>query len=121
MWNGINRRKFPRASYRCIVTIKNIGELPKIITTRTENIGLGGVCVILREPIELFKKVELEILIEDSGSPIRCNGSVVWLVKKLDPVRKNAVSFDIGIEYIDIRQSDKTRIGNVVEKLLASS
>jgi hypothetical protein len=120
MWNGINRRRFPRASYKCIITIKSIGEIPKIITTRTENIGMGGICVVLRDYLDLFKKVELEVLLENGAGPIRCNGSVVWVVKKTDPVNKNEISYDTGIEFVDIKQADKTRLGNIVEKILTS-
>lgn len=120
MWNGINRRRFPRASYKCIITIKSLGEIPKIITTHTENIGLGGICVVLRDGLDLFKKVELEVLLEDSGSPLRCSGSVVWVVKKTDPIDKTKIAYDTGIEFADLKQADKTRIGDIVEKILSS-
>lgn len=121
MWNGMNRRRFPRADYKCTITIKSSGEVPKIITTRTENIGMGGICVLLKEGLGLFKDVELEILLEDKGSPIRCNGSTVWVVKKSDIGNKVKHVYDTGIEFINIHEADKNRIGRIVDKLLSSS
>jgi hypothetical protein len=121
MWNGINRRRFPRASYKCTITIKSGGEIPRIITTITENIGMGGICVVLKESLGLFKTVELEILLENGGPPLRCNGSVVWVVKKTDPRNKDVITYDTGIEFINIREAERNRIGNIVEKILSSS
>ena len=120
MWNGINRRRFPRASYKCIITVKSVGEIPKIITTRTENIGVGGVCVVLREYLDLFKMVELEILLENGGGPLRCGGSVVWVVKKSESSDRKDVSYDTGIEFVGLGQDEKDRLGNIVEKILAA-
>ena len=121
MWNGINRRRFPRANYNCTITIKSGGEVPKTIITQTENIGMGGICVVLKESINLFKDGELEIIIEDKGSPIRCKGSIVWVVKKTDPTDKSLITYDVGIEFIDIDDSDKDRIGRIVEKILSTA
>ena len=46
-WDGLNRRKFPRVIYPCLVVIQN-GKVDDrdVILTHTENIGIGGVCVI---------------------------------------------------------------------------
>ena len=50
MWNGINRRKFPRANYKCLITIKK-RLTAKTISTHTENIGAGGICVLIKEDL----------------------------------------------------------------------
>lgn len=120
MWSGINRRKFPRADYKCTITIKSLGEIPRIISTRTENIGMGGICVILKDNIDLFKNVELEVLLEDGSPPIRCRGSVVWVVKKGEAKHK-ITGFDTGIEFTDIKDADQKRIGVIVDRILARS
>jgi len=117
MWNGINRRRFPRAKYQCVITIKKSGEITKIYTTYTENIGMGGICVILKESISLFKRVELEILLKNGNPPVRCEGSVVWVVKRSE---EDTITFDIGIEFINIKAVDRDRVEKVVEKILSS-
>ncbi|MBL7069472.1 MAG: PilZ domain-containing protein [Candidatus Omnitrophica bacterium] len=121
MWEGINRRRFPRANYKCIISIKSKGSMPKLITAHTENLGMGGICVLLGESFNIFSNVELELILDDSSSPIRCGGSIVWVVKKTDPADKNAISYDTGIEFISIKEADRARIGQIVEKILPPS
>ena len=56
MWNGINRRKFPRANYKCLITIRK-RLTSKVLSTQTENIGAGGICVIIKEDLGLFSSL----------------------------------------------------------------
>ena len=117
MWNGINRRKFPRANYKCYITIKK-RLTAKTISTRTENIGAGGICVMLKEDIGLFQGVDLEIFLDDNAPPIKCGGTVVWVVKKHQLNQKDAYLYDTGVEFIDVRPEDRDRITEVVEMIL---
>jgi c-di-GMP-binding flagellar brake protein YcgR len=117
MWNGINRRKFPRASYKCLITIRR-RLTAKTISTHTENIGAGGICVIIKEDLGLFQGVDLELFLEDSSPPIKCGGTVVWVVKKSEPKRKGSYVYDTGIEFIDVRPEDRDRISEAVEEIL---
>ena len=117
MWNGINRRKFPRASYKCLITIKK-RLTSKVISTQTENIGAGGICVIIKEDLGLFQGVDLELFLDDNKPPIKCGGTVVWVVKKSEPKQKGAYLYDSGIEFIDVRPEDRDRITEVVEHIL---
>lgn len=119
MWNGINRRKFPRAYYKCLITIKK-RLTSKCISTHTENIGAGGICVIIKEDLGLFQGVDIEIILEDSRPPIKCGGTIVWVVKKTDPKQKGVYLYDTGIEFIDLRPEDRERISVIVEELLKS-
>jgi len=117
MWNGINRRKFPRASYKCLITIKK-RLTAKIISTNTENIGAGGICVIIKEDLGLFQGVDLELFLEDNRPPIKCGGTVVWVVKKSESKQKGGYVYDTGIEFIDIRPEDRYRISETVEEII---
>jgi len=117
MWSGIDKRRFPRARYECKIHIRRKDSL-KTITTATENIGGGGICVVLDEDLGLFHGVDLEITLDDGNSPVSCAGTVVWVVKKrrsqMDPVSL----FDTGIEFVDISDNDVQRIINIVEAIL---
>jgi c-di-GMP-binding flagellar brake protein YcgR len=116
MWDGINRRKFPRANYKCLITIKRRLNA-KTLSTQTENIGAGGICVIVKEDLGLFQGVDLELFLDEKNPPIKCGGTVVWVVKK--SLQKNkAFLYDTGIEFIDIRPEDRERISEVVEIIL---
>ena len=117
MWDGINRRKFPRANYKCLITIKR-RLTSKTISTQTENIGAGGICVIIKDDLGLFQGVDLELYIDDGKGQIKCGGTVVWVVKKSDPKQKGVHLYDTGIEFIDIRPEDRERITNIVEEIL---
>lgn len=119
MWNGINRRRFPRASYKCLITIKK-RLTSKTIETHTENVGAGGICVIIKEDLGLFQGVDVELNLEDSRPPIKCGGTVVWVVKKNEPRQKGAYLYDTGIEFIDMRPEDRERVSEAVEEILDS-
>ena len=117
MWDSINRRKFTRANYKCLISIRK-RLTSKVISTRTENIGAGGICVMLKEDLGLFQGVDIELFIsEGNNPPIKCGGTVVWVVKKAQP-KKEEHLFDTGIEFIDIRPEDRERITEVVEDIL---
>jgi len=118
MWSGINRRKFPRVNYNCLINIEKPGS-PETISTRTENIGEGGICVILYQDLGLFNGVNIEIKLDNGiSSPLKCNGTVVWVVKKRGNTQDEDVTYDTGIEFIDLKDNDKMRIQNIVDKQL---
>jgi len=119
MWNGINRRKFPRASYKCLITIRK-RLTAKTISAYTENIGAGGICVLIKEDLGLFQGVDIELFLDDDRPPIKCGGTVVWVVKKSEPRQKGSYIYDTGIEFIDIRPEDRDKISETVEEILKS-
>ncbi len=116
MWDGINRRKFPRANYKCLISIKK-RLTAKTISTQTENIGAGGICVLVKEDLGLFQGVDVELFLDDSKHPIKCGGTIVWVVKKAAP-KKGASIYDTGIEFIDIRPEDREKISEIVEEIM---
>ena len=119
MWNGINRRKFPRASYKCLITIKK-RLTAKTISANTENIGAGGICVLIKEDLGLFQGVDLDLFINgENKPPIKCGGTVVWVVKKSQG-KKTECIYDTGIEFIDVRPEDRDKISETVEDILKS-
>ena len=117
MWNGINRRKFPRANYKCVITLKK-RLTSKVISTQTENLGAGGICVIIKEDLGLFQGVDLELNLDDGNMAIKCGGTIVWVVKKTDPKQKGVTLYDTGVEFIDVRPEDRDRVSEVVESIL---
>lgn len=117
MWSGINRRKFPRANYKCLIDIKKRGS-SKSISTHTENIGIGGICVIIKDNLGLFQGVNLEIFLEDEKTPIRCAGTAVWIVKKRPEKKEDSYSYDTGIEFVDLDDNQRERIAKIVDYIL---
>ncbi|OGW75782.1 MAG: hypothetical protein A2Z72_05200 [Omnitrophica bacterium RBG_13_46_9] len=118
MWAGIDRRKFPRVNYKCLIYIKT-KDSAKTISTDTENIGVGGICVILDEDLGLFRGVNVELSVgEGENSSIKCSGTVVWVVKKRPVRERTAMRYDTGIEFVDIAPEGKEIISEIVENQL---
>ena len=116
MWQGMDQRRFPRVKYQCVVKLKQDGSVP--IAATTENVGLGGVCVLLERGLDIFSPVNLEITLEDGKPAVLTGGTIVWVVHRGDLKRKAA--FDTGIEFTGLSAEDKTRIEAVVDKAGAS-
>jgi c-di-GMP-binding flagellar brake protein YcgR len=114
MWDGMNNRKFPRAKCRCTIKLfQTAGGEP--ISAFTENIGAGGICLILDKGLDVFAPVELELSLPTLKDPLRCNGSVVWVVRK--QCAKDTFVYDTGIEFSDMKPSDKAQLKEFVEKV----
>jgi len=115
MWGGINKRRFPRANYKCTILIKRSFFL-KHIKACTENIGVGGISVIVKDKIKAFGDVKLRLLLEDGMPPVECNGRVVWKIKRELPTRR--VLYDVGFEFTNLKDADKVQIEKIVDKVI---
>jgi len=110
MWEGINRRKFPRANYPCKVIVL-AGGLKETFSTHTENIGIGGICVVLSRELPKFFPVRTILYLKDGEGLLECSGRIVWSIK-------TDVDFDTGIEFLDIREADIVRIEKIIQECL---
>ena len=117
-WDGLNRRKFPRANYPCLIILRHNRVGPEAMLTHTENIGIGGVCIILKRGIKLFTPVELEIDLLDTTTHIKCDGKVVWSVQRKDSADAKPSFYDTGVEFINVSMKDQQRINEVVNRLM---
>lgn len=116
-WDGINRRKFPRVNYPCLVTIRHQQDEKDVFLTHTDNIGIGGVCVTLKKALKLFSPVEVELDLLDLGNHIKCQGKVVWSIRRKDSDEHKPMFYDIGVEFSDISNDDRTRLEDIVQRL----
>jgi len=121
-WDGLNRRKFPRIKYPCLVVIRNDEEgAGDIILTHTENIGIGGVCIILKQNIKMFSEVNLEIDLLDLGDHIKCKGKVVWNVRRKSEDDHKPAFYDIGVEYENLVKKDKERLEVIIQRIVKNN
>jgi Tfp pilus assembly protein PilZ len=118
-WDGLNRRRFPRIKFPCLVVIQsaNPGGAQAFLS-HTENVGIGGVCFILKQPVSLFTQIGLELDLMDMRDHIKCKGKIVWSVRRQKEASDRPLFYDIGVEFIDLRPSDKARIETVITKLV---
>ena len=117
-WGGQNRRRFPRAKYPCLVTIKNTTSEGDALLTHTENLGIGGLCVTLKQSVKMFSPVEIELDLLDLGNHIKCKGKVVWSLRRTASDPKKPLFYDIGIEFQNIKEEEVKRLDKVVKRLV---
>lgn len=112
-WVGLDQRVFPRFSARCDITISGGGETLK---TKTQNIGVGGVCTILKKELEKLSQVKLRLILDESLPPIECNARIVWMIpgKELLSSKKY---YDTGLEFLNLKFQDQERIQSFVQTL----
>ncbi len=116
--DGTNRRKFPRVTYPCMITLRREAGEPDVILTHTENIGIGGICVTLNRPLRIFSLVDLEIDLLDLGDHLQCCGKVVWTIQRKAEEKRKPLFYDTGIEFLQIEGADRQRLDNVIRRLL---
>ena len=97
------------------------GARKETIDTFTENVGAGGICVVLDAKFDLFEKVSLEIFLGDDGGPVSCEGSIVWVVKQHAANKWEALKYDTGIEFQNIKDEDKQRLYILIKNILITS
>lgn len=120
-FSGRNRRKFPRAVFPCLAKIMKDGQAEDYVLTHTENISLGGMCVIISRPLALFSAVGVELdLMDGSSVPLACQGRVVWskLLDKKDPAAPD--SYETGVELDGLTDEAVLRLEAVILKSLRS-
>ncbi len=117
-WEGLNRRKFPRANFPCLIKIIHSGQSDETILSHTENISTGGACVIIRKSLEMFAPVKLEIDLMDGAELIACQAKVVWSVRRKATEANKPSFYDTGFEFVDISQDNRTRVAAAVEHLV---
>lgn len=118
MWDGFNKRKFPRLNLHCEIDI--LSEDPKeSLRVTTENLGIGGVCVILEKSLERFSICRVRIDVKN-GKTIACDGKVVWIVPTRDS-KNSKKRFDTGIEFQGLEPEQAAELKAFIEKEVAAA
>lgn len=115
-WEGLDRRKFPRINYPCQVVIHSEQDQQAFLT-HTENISTGGIGIIFKHNVKLFSPVTIELDLLDLSRHIKCEGKVVWSVRRRNDDPKKPLFYDIGIEFQDLKASDRERLAEIIQKL----
>ena len=116
-WQGMDRRKFPRVMYPCMVKVISSGTQQQILT-HTENIGQGGICVTLKDQIKLFTPVEVEIDLLGIDKHICPKGKVIWNVRRKSIEKTKPMFYDIGVEFTEISKRDQEYLREALQVLI---
>jgi len=114
-WEGSERRVFVRAQLPCRIVVRTPQEHE--IAAQTQNIGAGGVCVLLYEQLEISSVVGLQVFLDKS--PICCKGRVVWVVSQ--EAGASAAMFDTGIEFYQIDENDRLMLGEFIKAIITQN
>ena len=117
-WNGLNRRQFPRIVYPCLVKISQGAQSQGSFLTHTENIGVGGFCVILKQEIPFSSPVEVEIDLVEETENIKARGRVVWTVRREASQSLKPLFYGIGVEFENLGEKDKGRLKTATESFV---
>jgi len=117
-WEGMDRRKFPRVMYPCMVKIIAADGSKIQILSHTENIGQGGLSVTLKSEIKLFTPVEVEIDLLDLNEHIYPKGKIVWNVRRKSIDIIKPMFYDLGIEFTEISKKDQDRLRETLKILI---
>ncbi|MDD4202655.1 MAG: PilZ domain-containing protein [Candidatus Omnitrophica bacterium] len=113
MWQGVDKRRFPRIKVKCQICIQKHDLL---INAFTENIGIGGVCLYTDIKVPLFEDLDVKLFFEKKQLDFK--GTVVWVIenKKICGAEKN----ELGIEFSNIDQQLLISFSQEIEKLTKS-
>lgn len=110
--DGRERRRFKRANYPCRIYI--LSAPLHVIKCNTEDIGAGGVRVIIDEKIPVSTMVSLELYL--SSNPIKSKGKIVWVLTTKD--KNDETKFDTGVEFHKISEEDRKVIDVFVKSMV---
>ncbi len=112
-WEGIDKRKFPRVRLHCRISLFREGK-KKEIESYTENIGLGGVCVAVSTPMDVFEQLIIDIFMPGDEEIITCRGEVVWVVRRRPADHSCSIKYDTGIQFKDISKKDEALLQEII-------
>lgn len=113
MWDGFNKRKFPRLVLRCELILRDRPQ-GRILKAHTENLGAGGVAILLEEPLDRFSLVSLRLELDTQLPWIECLGKIVWVVPSRE-VSGDVRKFDTGVEFVNLDPGHQELIRSFVE------
>ncbi|KPK96658.1 MAG: hypothetical protein AMJ95_12940 [Omnitrophica WOR_2 bacterium SM23_72] len=113
---AIEKRKFPRVNINCKISTA-YGDRLLVLESHTENLGEGGIRVILAQRLSVTTAVDLDLFLPGDETPIRCKGEVVW-ANEMKPQGVNPRLYDTGIKFIEISEQNKNTIRQLVHSLV---
>ncbi len=111
------KRRFVRAAVDCKIHIQP--PMARTIPAVTENIGAGGIKVIVKERFFPHSIVGVEIFIEKEK--ILCKAKIIYSLKSLEAENikpEDPALFDTAMSFSEIEEKDKQLINNFVNKVI---
>jgi Tfp pilus assembly protein PilZ len=101
-----------------LIKISCEGQEVEAFLTHTENVGVGGVGIIVKKEIKLFTDVEIEIDLLDVDDHVKAMGKVVWVVRRKGVEEVKPMFYDIGIEFSNMSGKDKEHLKETIDRII---
>ena len=95
----LERRVVLRVPWVKRVEVDRQGAVPVVVDS--VNLSEAGMCVRLREMLEISSALTLRLFAEASKPPVTCAGRVAWVVQRLDLQSRPPFLYDVGVEFIN--------------------
>ena len=118
MWDGVDRRIFPRAEYPCLITVRKNTPPTEAILTHTDNISLGGVRVVIAKKVEAMTEIDLEIDLKDTLPTVISRATIAWVKIIVSSQKDKSPRYDTGIRFLGLKDEYRRRIQSIVERIL---
>jgi c-di-GMP-binding flagellar brake protein YcgR len=110
-----NKRRFPRLEFDVEFKHWVLSETsPTAKNSKGKNISAGGLCIMVFEKLEIGTLLKFEFALQDADNPIIARGKVVWIEELVIYSYETHVSYDCGIEFVDISPHDQEVISRHV-------
>jgi len=109
--DGSEKRKSSRTPFPCRITVSSP---VRMISSHTEDIGPGGLRVMLDERLSMYTTLGLEIFLEQD-KPIKCKGKVVWVRENMNPIERQPTIYETGIKFVEMNDCDQEYINILVD------
>lgn len=116
MWDGVDRRRFVRGEYPCLITLRKYTSPPLAILTHTEDISVGGLRVIIGKNLGPMTEVDLELDLMDTLPTVLSRATISW-VKEVSYRQKGKPQYDTGIQFLGLKDEYRRRVQNIVDHL----
>lgn len=110
------KRQFPRVTVVCKVTVL-YGGRTVMLNAHTENLGVGGMRIILGEFLIANAELEIELFLPDKEKMFKCKGRIAWS-KEMTPKGINPRFFDTGIEFTKMEEPDRIILQGTINSLM---
>ncbi len=64
------------------------------------NLSEGGMCLRLKEVLEVNARVQLRLFAQAKKRPLMCAGRVAWVMQRLDLRARAPFVYDVGVEFV---------------------
>ncbi len=109
MTSDKNRRKYPRIDVELTLNVDESGD-PEVITATTKNIGGGGLCVYVDRLLKMDEQLQIYLKLPDDQPPLAGLVCVRWWHKKRQLLKKNAGTFIVGLEFVNLESDQQERL-----------